>query len=92
MVLEKLRNQSLFKVKETYAAYYGICYTIQKLKAEISQNIPHVIYVPDPLGFSVKGLVSYLNYWTKTVLILRLAYRVIFLFKLHALKKIDLVT
>jgi hypothetical protein len=34
MVLEKLRNQSLFKVKETYAAYYGICYTIQKLTAE----------------------------------------------------------
>jgi hypothetical protein len=34
IVLEKLRNESLFEVKETYAAYYGICYTIKKLTAE----------------------------------------------------------
>ena len=34
LVLEKLKNESLFEVKETYAAYYGLCYTIQKLTAE----------------------------------------------------------
>ena len=34
LVLEKFRNESLFTVKETYAAYYGICYTIKKLTAE----------------------------------------------------------
>ena len=34
LVLEKFRNDTLFKVKETFASYYGICYTIKKLTKE----------------------------------------------------------
>ena len=48
--LEVLRNETLFKVKETYASYYGLCYTVRKLNPEKVSDYSFQIVVNDTLG------------------------------------------
>ena len=48
--LETLRNESLFKIKETYSSYYGLCFTLQKLTPEKVADYSFQIVVNDTTG------------------------------------------
>ena len=48
--LIKLQNDSLFKIKETFAAYYGICFTVQKLTKEKISDYSVPILLNNTIG------------------------------------------
>ena len=48
--LENLKNDSLFKIKRTYAAYYGLCFTIQKLTAEKISDFSFQFVINNTIG------------------------------------------
>ena len=48
--LESLRNESLYKIKETYASYYGLCFTMQKLTLEKVSDYSFQIVVNRSMG------------------------------------------
>ena len=48
--LSTLKNQSLFVIKETYAYYYGGCFTIQKLTPEKVSDYSFQIVLNNTIG------------------------------------------
>ena len=48
--LATMKNESLFKIKETYASYYGVCFTMQKLTPEKVSDYSFQIVVNNSIG------------------------------------------
>ena len=54
--LAVMRNESLFKIKETYASYYGVCFTMQKLTPEKISDYSFQIVVNNTIGEHLKKI------------------------------------
>ena len=48
--LATMKNESLFRIKETYASYYGVCFTMQKLTPEKVSDYSFQIVVNNSIG------------------------------------------
>ena len=48
--LEILRNGTIFSIKMTYAAYYGMCFTIEKLYDEPVMDWSKKLFMNKSLG------------------------------------------